>query len=98
MPAKSDRESAFIRQSEQHTPGPWTCHVMTRDVEVEAPCGRTIWMANIEADDNTIADGRLIAAAPDLLLACRQAINALKGREHDGFLRDAIAKATGQQP
>ena len=39
------------------------------------------------------ANARLIAAAPDLLKACHQAIAALKGREHDGFLRDAIAKA-----
>lgn len=39
-------------------------------------------------------DARLIAAAPDLLKACQQALAALKGREHDQFLRDAIAKAT----
>lgn len=43
------------------------------------------------------ANARLIAAAPDLLKACRQALYALKGREHDGFLREAIAKATGEQ-
>lgn len=30
-----------------------------------------------------------------LLKACRQAIYAIKGREHDGFLRDAIAEVTG---
>lgn len=40
------------------------------------------------------ANARLIAAAPDLLKACRQALVALKGREHDQFLRDVIAKAT----
>lgn len=38
---------------------------------------------------------QLIYAAPDLLKACQQALYALKGREHDQFLRDAIAKATG---
>lgn len=43
-------------------------------------------------------DARLIAAAPDLFRACQQALYALKGREHDQFLRDAIAKATGDSP
>lgn len=36
--------------------------------------------------------------AAGLLIACQQAIYALKGREHDQFLRDAIAKATGVRP
>lgn len=40
------------------------------------------------------ANARLIAAAPDLLAACKLAIAAIKGREHTGFLEDAIAKAT----
>lgn len=47
--------------------------------------------------DEAIANARLIAAAPDLLDACRKALYALKGREHDQFLRDAIAKATGER-
>lgn len=34
-------------------------------------------------------------AKAELLEACRKALYALKGREHDQFLRDAIAKATG---
>ena len=37
------------------------------------------------------------AVALPLLKACRQAVYALKGREHDGFLRDAIEQATGDQ-
>jgi len=40
-------------------------------------------------------DLQLMAAAPDLLKACRHALADLKGREHDQYLRDAIAKATG---
>lgn len=44
------------------------------------------------------ADLKLMAAAPDLLRACRKALYAIKGREHDGFLREAITKATGEQP
>ena len=51
-----------------------------------------------EADDaGGLANARLIAAAPDLLDACRKALYAIKGREHDQFIRDAIAKATGEQ-
>lgn len=38
----------------------------------------------------------LVAAAPELLDACRKALYAIKGREHTGFLEKAIAKATGQ--
>ncbi len=36
---------------------------------------------------------RLKAVNADLLKACKQALYALKGREHDQFLRAAIAKA-----
>lgn len=35
------------------------------------------------------------AVALPLLKACRSAIYALRGLEHDGFLRDAIKQATG---
>ncbi len=51
------------------------------------------WCASI-----THPDMRLIESAPVLLAACRSAIHALKGREHDGFLRDAIERATGLRP
>jgi len=40
---------------------------------------------------------RLHAVNQELLKACRTAIVTLKGREHDGFLRAAIAKAEGEQ-
>lgn len=46
-------------------------------------------------DAEALANARLFAGASGLLAACRSAIVMLKGREHDGFLRDAIAKATG---
>lgn len=41
-------------------------------------------------------NARLIAAAPALLDACKSALYLLKGREHDQFLRDAIAAAEGR--
>lgn len=57
----------------------------------EQPSGELVdgWHHNVQAN------ALLIAAAPELLDACRKALYALKGREHDQFLRDAIAKATG---
>jgi hypothetical protein len=36
------------------------------------------------------------AGVAELLAACKQAIHALKGREHTGFLESAIAKAEGR--
>ncbi len=77
-----------------HTPGPWTAE---RD--------GMKWLVNAKHFGVATCDGpfgkqkydaSLIAAAPDLLAACKSAIVALKGREHDGFLRAAIAKAEGK--
>lgn len=91
-----------------HTPGPWTVleHSWS-DTSITAPstpnavCSLDINHAteeSQEADEKLMAaNARLIAAAPDLLKACQQALYALKGREHDQFLREAIAKATGEQ-
>lgn len=47
-------------------------------------------------EDTFTANARLMSAAPTLLKACKQALYALKGREHDQFLRDAIKEATGE--
>lgn len=47
-----------------------------------------------EEEANEIAT--LVAAAPQLLQACKDAIYAIKGREHVGFLENAIAKAEGR--
>lgn len=40
----------------------------------------------------------LEASHRELLDACKKAVYALKGREHDQFLRDAISKAKEVQP
>ena len=84
----------------KHTPGPW---LVTEDpiygARIDAP-GSFCVAKTIPNDmpiKQKLANARLIAAAPDLLDACRAALYALKGREHDGFLRDAIAKATGNK-
>lgn len=92
--------------AQAHTPGPWRvfehswCNTsIVADGFDHGICSLDINHATEEsqaADESLMAaNARLIAAAPELLDACRKALYALKGREHDGFLRDAIAKATG---
>lgn len=91
----------------KHTPGPWvfvsklTASENHRGFIIVARAGRAggKWaLADVQPGDEDgnlgRANARLIAAAPALLKACRQALVALKGREHDQFLRDAIAEAT----
>jgi hypothetical protein len=55
-----------------HTPGPW--HVREWDRHEVDVLGMGARIANVSAwadHDHTIADARLIAAAPDLLIALR---------------------------
>lgn len=84
-----------------HTPGPWAWGDEPGRSELSAAGGHKVldyagyegmWPAAYDAEVDA-ANLRLIAAAPMLLKACQQAIGALKGREHDGFLRDAIVRA-----
>ena len=78
-----------LSHSQAHTQGPWSCAPGEFFSVYSYVDGEPI------AVPKTEANAALIAAAPDLLGACRKALYALKGREHDQFLRDAIAKATG---
>lgn len=84
-----------------HTPGPW---FVTRKWSV-GPCsqeddqsyGMVIPVADVFSD-NRIADSSLIAAAPDLLEALRDLLEAYE--VHDRFseaARSAIAKAGGRE-
>jgi hypothetical protein len=88
----------------KHTPGPWTAH--DDDGTGTLPCvlsdkvnaGGNFYVAQC----NVFEDAQLIAAAPDLMEACK-AIAALmdgQGRanmpEVAGQARAAIAKATGE--
>jgi hypothetical protein len=90
----------------KHTPGPWACVPVTRDYgdgndtltwEIVGADGRKVVVLDDfhHPKEEVEADALLVATAPELLKACRLAIVALKGREHDGFLREVIAKATG---
>ena len=91
--------------SVQHTPGPWKVdgNVIRGDeksngsvsvaciLDVAYPYGR--W-----AGESAQANARLIAAAPDLLEACKVALGIIGfGAEHDQ-ISAAIAKATGELP
>lgn len=79
-----------------HTPGPWYVRTDGTIGSVQRG-GMVVAHPVIEPknEGDQAANARLIAAAPDLLAACEKALYALKGREHDGFLRNAIKKAKG---
>lgn len=92
-----------------HSPSPWfigrasksnelTTGVYLKNGFCIARCetGNARGKEGMEDYKYAVANARLIATAPDLLKACKQALHALKGREHDQFLRDVIAKATGE--
>lgn len=80
-----------------HTPGPWKFDVLTRDVVVEAPCGRIIFCSCRDDDEQVIPDARLIAAAPELLeLALYVAGDSPDYGHMHGLAVAAVSKATGQ--
>ena len=86
--------------SELHTPGTWMCidgNIFSEGFTTETPIARVY---KRKSPHVTLANARLIAAAPDLLDAC------IKTVEENGHLADgdnctlihlvrAIAKATG---
>lgn len=93
----------------KHTPGPWHFHANSEDYteyDIE-PHG---WGRYIEIKDRTnegLANARLIAAAPDLLGACKVAHDAILGVCQAGWgpgqiesylkeLNKAINKAEGR--
>lgn len=104
------------------TPGPWAvqkngttvyCTVPEINTLICVLTGRAIDPASFgQGDEEMRANAHLIAAAPDLIAACRRMVEALSvhhmgGREpfpgderyeaaHQG-LYDAIAKSTGQE-
>lgn len=99
---------------QQHTPGPW--HVVLSDnatphILHEHGCDSSdfsdfssrvcVMPAEIVADYNSLANARLIAAAPELLEALemvRDYVVTMKGRGHEYqiFIDAAIAKAKGE--
>lgn len=102
--------------SAKHTPGPWTIDPEGETAwTIESASGTPLCDVYIERDSNNSptpeceANARLIAAAPEMLVALQNAGNVLaalatgqlKGITADSsalaLIRDAIAKATGNQ-
>jgi len=82
------------QQQRGHTPAPWRAELNN---EKSFPFvifsdGAAIM---VETDNN--ADALLIAAAPELLEACRKVLTVVKGREYQS-LKALIARATGTTP
>jgi hypothetical protein len=91
----------------KHTPGPWAC---VKDDDCDPPVaviyGDNQELAGVYATKRTnrdFANGRLIAASPALLAACKRAIKAMKQMSPTHFtnelaaalveLRDAVEEA-----
>lgn len=56
----------------EHTPGPWLLDPVSAWVVVpdrDAPICALLWPTELRSEDETFANARLIAAAPDLLEA-----------------------------
>lgn len=84
----------------KHTPGPWS---RDKNDSLCSPDGRQVYvwnsgLGNSYRSEETDANARLIAAAPELLEACEAAEwNSLDLPEHVRIkLQAAIAKAKGE--
>lgn len=111
MKSKLNRETVQSNAHMKHTPGPWHHDQIARHciVSTQSPRKGICLMKNT-SDEDWEANARLIAAAPELLEACRAFVAAYSG--HDASLhhstdptahscsvcnaRAAIAKASGE--
>lgn len=99
-----------MKNKSTHTPGPWK--VVGRDIRADdyIKVGKggyfsIAYMANpISRDDIMDANARLIAAAPELLEACKIALSTINDEYPKGemmgpkqALKYAIAKAEGRE-
>lgn len=90
--------------TKQHTPGPWSRNISADGKYPTIFAGRNqhVAVASQQKDPaETEANISLIAAAPELLEACAQALAAMELNGHaaeytPGLLRAAIAKARGE--
>lgn len=98
----------------KHTPGPWLFnqpveHAGTVSADNVGKRIAVICAPSLGPTGETIANGNLIAAAPELLDVCQRVFKFAKAVADDGdmdeeakplyeALRDAIAQATGEQP
>lgn len=101
--------------STQHTPGPWTLETVKTQIGIchcigpfpplrpgSKPSYACIYVDGRykpEQDPLSLANARLIAAAPDLLEACKNMLHSLKiAGLNDTQAEVAIAKAEGREP
>lgn len=87
----------------KHTPGPWAVHpnqavVDAFDGGVPLSVCALLWPTDERSEDETFANARLIASAPDLLDALREIADLPWFRQDEGaqIARAAIAKAKGE--
>jgi hypothetical protein len=95
-----------------HTQGPWTVDgaVATENLDVFGEGGRVAMLDFDDIDADTLeANARLIAAAPELLAALQDIVDAYQNhfylfdampvawQTYDNIARAAITKATGEQ-
>ncbi len=85
-----------IASARQHTPGPW--QHMTDCNEIVQRHGSNDVIARVEllGPDDGWANCRLIAAAPELLEACKLAFAAMGNMDAARVIRSVIAKAEGR--
>ena len=94
-------------ENSKHTPGPWkTIHTQTRTLEwnigtdLGAPIPAMIVEGLNNRDGNAEANARLIAAAPELLKACKAIWDSGAYGSNQfkaiGLIQQAIAKAEGK--
>jgi hypothetical protein len=91
MPSNLERDH-YMTITTQHTPGPWynRQHSGNASRVINAPDGAAVFIIY------SIEDARLIAAAPELLEACRTALfNEGGWAAWQEQVRAAIARATG---
>jgi len=97
----------------KHTPGPWIVSDETREnfvwiLDENSDTGVCMVHTDTDSKDESDANARLIAAAPELLEALESMLDYLKRQAkensrrewalhnaHAEFMRNAIAKATG---
>jgi hypothetical protein len=90
----------------KHTPGPWAVNPMNAQVDefggqgMPLPVCHMLWPTDKRKEAETMANARLIAAAPDLLEALERIladgdVRDILGKADMSKARSAIAKARG---
>jgi hypothetical protein len=91
-----------------HTPGPWTVNdadnVSSWSVQASGRkriCAARWYPYTQEAKAEALDNARLIAAAPELLEACKAVLNSTNILDADkiySIVKAAVARAEGKQP